>query len=97
MAKNITTFSNPSPSEVYPIWDFRFENMPSSNPDLLFPRWMRCPLRHASKAFFSILFVTVIVWVASYVGTQGIHRVQLIGKLLFYFKIEVKYLCTQAK
>jgi hypothetical protein len=30
--QNISTFSNPRPSKIYPNWDFGFENKPSGNP-----------------------------------------------------------------
>jgi hypothetical protein len=29
---NISTFSHPRPSKIYPNWDFWFENKPSGNP-----------------------------------------------------------------
>jgi hypothetical protein len=34
MALNIPTFSIPTPSKIYPNWDFWFENLPSGNPAL---------------------------------------------------------------
>jgi hypothetical protein len=30
--KNITTFSIPKPSKIFPNWDFWYENIPSGNP-----------------------------------------------------------------
>jgi hypothetical protein len=35
LSHNITTFSNPRPSKVYPRWDFWFEHKPSGNPEVV--------------------------------------------------------------
>jgi hypothetical protein len=68
--KNITTFSIPRPSKIYPNWYFWFENIPSGNPEfgwiaqeLLATAWinhftvLRSSLRSRLLEFFSSIIL----------------------------------------
>jgi hypothetical protein len=49
----ISTMSNPSPSRIYPNWDFCFENKPSGNPGTDYSREFAekaKPKRHTEDA-----------------------------------------------